>query len=113
MIGGQVLNLQSMQNSMQDRSTVNTSTPTILLAFVVSLLIILSIGIVAASDSSDSGISVVPIDNQITLSEEAQFNLVVRNNQDTTQTYTVYGLEVLWGIDPEQKVWLLRPPRHW
>ena len=109
MIGGQVLNLQSMQNSMQDRTTVNTNTPTILLAFVVSLLIILSIGIVAASDSSDSGISVVPIDNQITLSEEAQFNLVVRNNQDTTQTYTVYGLEVLWGIDPEQKVFIINP----
>lgn len=63
------------------------------------MLLVLS----SVSVSALSTIVVVPTNNKITNAEEAVFQVIITNNEAILQTYTLYGLEVAWSIDPEDR----------
>lgn len=56
-----------------------------------------------------SEVSLTPIKNQITLTGEAYFRLNITNKAEVKQSYKIYGLEVAWSVDPEEKVLSLNP----
>ncbi len=68
-----------------------------------TLLIILSVLAVAAQ----TDIVITPVDNHITTTEEAAFSVVITNNDRQDRTYTLYGLDVIWNIDPQDKKFTL------
>lgn len=76
------------------------------LVMFVFLLLVLSI-----SSLAQSSVTVTPIDNEITVAEEASFEVAIANNNPTSRTYTLYGLDVIWSINPETKKFTL-PPRE-
>ncbi len=53
--------------------------------------------------------ALTPVDNEITVAEEASFRITITNNEDISQWYTVYGLEVVWSVTPEPRRFTLRP----
>ncbi len=59
--------------------------------------------------SATSTIVVAPIDNEITLTEEASFTVSITNDGNTAQSYTLYGLEVVWNVNPETRRFTLAP----
>ncbi|MDO8655606.1 MAG: hypothetical protein Q7K45_00055 [Nanoarchaeota archaeon] len=59
--------------------------------------------------SATSTIAVTPVDNEITLAEEASFKVSITNNGNVAQTYTLYGLEVVWNVNPETRRFTLAP----
>lgn len=56
-----------------------------------------------------STVVVEPIDNEITLVQEAEFKVVVTNDESVSKTYTLYGLEVVWSVTPEARRFTLAP----
>ncbi|HIH10598.1 TPA: hypothetical protein HA241_00230 [Candidatus Woesearchaeota archaeon] len=64
---------------------------------LVVLLTLCSTAVIAASN-----IEVTPIKNQITLGEEASFQLTITNNAHQTQRYSTYSLQSGqgWSVDP-------------
>ncbi len=47
-------------------------------------------------------ILVAPIDNEITSKEEALFDVTITNPHGEERTYTLYNLDVIWSLMPEQ-----------
>lgn len=56
-----------------------------------------------------STVAIAPVDNEITLSEEASFMVTITNDANTAQSYTLYGLEVVWSVTPEERRFTLAP----
>lgn len=74
------------------------------LIILVSLLLF-SLPLVLAA----STVTVEPVDNEITLAEEASFRVTITNDANTAQLYTLYGLEVVWSVTPEARRFTLAP----
>ena len=72
-----------------------------------SLLVFLVV--VCAFTAAASTVSITPLDDEITLSEEAVFQVTIANDEDISLTYTVYGLEVVWSVTPESRRFTLLP----
>ncbi len=47
-------------------------------------------------------ILVAPVDNEITAKEEAVFEVSIRNGYGEERTFTLYNLDVIWSLTPEQ-----------
>lgn len=58
---------------------------------------------------AQTNIIVTPIDNEITTVEEASFEVEITNNHPKSRTYTLYGLDVVWDINPDSKKFTLMP----
>lgn len=78
-----------------------------LLKFLTILFLLAVFSAAVLAESSE--ISLTPIKDQITLADESYFRLNITNNANVKQTYKIYGLEVAWAIDPEEKVITLSP----
>jgi len=63
----------------------------------LSLLFILLISFTCLANAS---IQLIPIDNEISVSETAKYTLKVTNEGETTANYKVYSLDLGWMIDP-------------
>lgn len=76
------------------------------------LFVVLSLGLLllcSAFALAQSNVVVTTLDNEITLSDEATFNVKITNNDRAEQVYTLYGLDVLWDILPEHRQFTLSP----
>ncbi len=58
---------------------------------------------------AQSNIIITPVDNEITVVEEASFEVTISNNHPQSRTYTLYSLDVIWSINPETKKFTLQP----
>ncbi len=72
---------------------------------VLVFLVLLSLQLVAAT----STVSITPLDNEITISEEASFRVTITNDEQTSLSYTLYGLEVVWSVTPDARRFTLLP----
>ncbi len=72
---------------------------------VLVFLLLLSLPLALAA----STVVVDPVDNEITLAEEASFKIIITNDESTSRMYTLYGLEVVWGVTPEARRFTLAP----
>lgn len=54
-------------------------------------------------------ILVAPIDNEITVKEEAVFDVTIHNIHGKERTFTLYNLDVIWSLTPEQAQFTLAP----
>lgn len=72
---------------------------------VIVFLMLFSFQLVSAT----STVVVTPVDNEITLAEEASFRVVITNDGKVAQSYTLYGLEVVWNVNPEARRFTLAP----
>ena len=52
-------------------------------------------------------ILVAPVDNEITVKEEAVFDVTITNPHGEERTYTLYNLDVIWSLMPEQAQFIL------
>ncbi len=66
------------------------------------VIILATIILLAAAVTAQSDIQVAPIDNEITVKEEAVFDVTVTNPHDEDRVYTLYSLDVIWGLTPDQ-----------
>ncbi len=71
---------------------------------LISMLALLSF---TAAAQATATVSVTPIDREITLGEEAIFEVTITNTGSERRTYTLYGLEVVWSVDPADKKFTL------
>ena len=76
---------------------------------VINLIIFLGLFLLFSVLAEASAVVVTPVDNEITLSEEAVFQVAVVNDGETSLSYTLYGLEVVWSVAPEARQFTLRP----
>lgn len=56
-----------------------------------------------------STVVLTPLDNEITSSEEATFEVTITNDEDTSLSYTLYGLDVVWSVTPDSRQFTLTP----
>ena len=52
-------------------------------------------------------ILVTPLDNEIRAGETATFQVTITNSASGARTYTLYGLDVVWSVDPEDRSFTL------
>lgn len=69
-----------------------------LIAFSVSVLFVVCSSLAALAAPA---VTVTPVDNEITSSEKATFDVTITNTDERRQTYSLYALEILWDVDPE------------
>ena len=74
--------------------------------FIVAVFLLLLSSLFVSATST---VAVTPVDNEITLAEEASFKISITNNGNVARTYTLYGLEVVWSVAPEARQFTLRP----
>ncbi len=78
----------------------------LLLSVGLGILLFSSLSVLALQETE---IVVVPLDNEIKTNEQALFEVTITNNAGQRQTYTLYGLDVVWGVDPADKKFTLQP----
>lgn len=71
---------------------------------ILFLLIFFSSSVLASST-----VTVTPLKNQVTVLEEATFDVKITNDESFSQTYTLYGLEIAWSVDPADRRFTLLP----
>lgn len=74
--------------------------------FIVAVFLVLLSSLLVSATST---VVVTPADNEITLSEEASFRVTITNEGGASLTYTMYGLEVVWSVNPEARRFTLLP----
>ncbi len=58
---------------------------------------------------AQSSIDVTPIDHEITVAEEASFEVKIINTENGTRVYTLYGLDAVWSVDVADRKFSLNP----
>lgn len=74
------------------------------LAYAFILLLVLPVLAVA-----EATVTIEVTDGEIQGTEEALFTVTVSNLGDATKTYTLYGLDVAWSVDPDPRRFTLGP----
>src|SRR3989344_3866371 len=68
---------------------------------VASYVVLLILGLFLSTVvSADTEVTVSPILNEISPSEQAKYSVEIKNNDGYAKTYTIYSLGQGWGVDP-------------